>query len=68
MMADLKQFSGKIFCILCNGVVALWDGDKSRFIGHMNHEHEALLAINFILAGCLMSKEERAVVEKIMED
>ena len=42
---------GKIFCILCNGVVSYKDGDKSRFVGHMNHEHEAISGINFILAG-----------------
>lgn len=62
------QVPGKIFCILCNGVVSFKNGDRSRFIGHMNHEHEAYLGLSFILAGCLMSPEERAAVETIMEE
>ena len=59
---------GKIFCILCNGVVSFKNGDRSRFIGHMNHEHEAFLGVSFMLAGCLMSQEERTAVETIMEE
>merc|ERR1712179_532676 len=59
---------GKIFCILCNGVVSFKNGDRSRFIGHMNHEPEAFSGVSFILAGCLMSQEERSAVETIMEE
>merc|ERR1719347_106545 len=65
-MAQLMPLPNKIFCILCNGVVSL-GGTKERFRGHMKYEHEAQTGIDFLLAGCLMTTEERKVVEEIME-
>ena len=59
-----KSFS----CILCQGLVAYSKGGRSRFDDHMNVEHGVSANLNFILAGCLMTQEEREVVAAIIEE
>jgi len=57
-----------INCLLCNGLVAYTRNDRKRFDSHMKVEHGASGNLSYILAGCLMSKEERNVVAALIEE
>jgi len=59
---------GTVFCILCNGIVSYKKGDRKRFEDHMNIEHGAFYNLDFILAGCLMSKDERQVIFELIDE
>jgi len=59
---------GTVFCILCNGLVSYKKGDSKRFEDHMNIEHGAFYNLDYILAGCLMSKDERQVITELFEE
>ena len=57
-----------MFCILCNGIVSYSRGDTKRFDDHMNIEHGAFYNLDYILAGCLMSGDQRKVVSELIEE
>ena len=57
-MREVQLLPEKKLRILCKGVVSFKDGDKSRFVDHINNDHDAYLGINFLFVGSLMSQEE----------
>ena len=56
---------GRINCILCHGVIAYYNGDKSRLIDHLIVEHGVNHNLPYIIAGCLMSDDERNVIVQL---
>jgi len=49
----------KIACLLCRGLITFRNGDKSRFLDHMNNEHDARFDFDVVLVVSLMTEEER---------
>eukprot|EP00092_Neocalanus_flemingeri_P006752 GFUD01007294.1.p1 GENE.GFUD01007294.1~~GFUD01007294.1.p1 ORF type:complete len:321 (-),score=92.00 GFUD01007294.1:37-999(-) len=57
-----------IVCFLCKGVVSYKNKDSSKFQKHMNNEHMAYFGMEFLLAGCTMTEEERLAVKDVIKD
>jgi len=57
-----------LICFLCKGFVSYKDGNPSKFNKHMNSEHSAYFGLDYLLAGCSMSPEERAAVREVIGD
>jgi len=55
-------------CFLCKGFVSYKEGDTSKFNRHMNNEHMAYFGLEYLLAGCTMSEEERLAVRDVIKD
>ena len=56
-----EKITASITCILCGVDVE----SNANVIQHMTDEHKACQEINFILAGCLMKKDERDAISDI---
>ena len=56
-----EKITASITCILCGVDVE----SNANVIQHMTDEHKACHDINFILAGCLMKKDERDAISDI---
>jgi len=48
--------------------VSYKEGDMSKFTKHMNNEHMAYFGLEYLLAGCSMSEEERLAVRDVIKD
>jgi len=59
---------GTIVCFLCKGIVGYKNKDSAKFEKHMNNEHMAYFGIDYLLAGCTMSEEERLAVKDVIKD
>jgi len=59
---------GTIVCFLCKGIVSYKNKDSAKFEKHMNNEHMAYFGIEYLLAGCTMSEEERLAVKDVIKD
>ena len=59
---------GTINCILCSGLVSYCNIDTTRFVDHMTYEHGVSQNSKFILAGSLMSGEERDAIITLIEE
>jgi len=51
----------KIACLLCRGLISFRNGDKARFLDHMNNEHDARFDFDVVLVVSLMTEGERKV-------
>jgi len=58
---------GTVCCLLCRGMVIYKDGDKTRFRAHMNNEHGAFFDIDYLLASCLLEKDQKEAVAKTVK-
>jgi len=65
---EKMQPNGTIICFLCKGFVSYKEGDSSKFTRHMNNEHMAYFGMEYLLAGCSMSEEERLAVRDVIKD
>jgi len=63
----MNTIPGTVCCLLCRGMVIYKDGDKSRFKAHMNNEHGAFFDIDYLLASCLLEKDQKDAVAKTVE-
>lgn len=63
-----EQASETLVCFLCRGIVSYKDCNPSKFNKHMNYEHNAYYGLEYILAGCTMSNEERMAVREVTRD
>ena len=59
---------GTIVCFLCKGIVSYKNKDATKFEKHMNNEHMAYFGMEYLLAGCSMSEEERLAVKDVIKD
>jgi len=59
---------GTINCILCSGLVSYCNSDTSRFVDHMTYEHGVSQNSKFLLAGSLMSEDERDAIITLIEE
>jgi len=64
MIGDMAT-SETLVCFLCNGIVAYKDRNPSKFNRHMNSEHNAYYGLEYLLASCTMSEEERGAVREV---
>jgi len=62
------QPAGTVVCFLCKGFVSYKNKDSSKFQKHMNNEHMAYFGMEYLLAGCTMSEEERLAVKDVIKD
>jgi len=58
---------GTVCCLLCRGMVIYKDGDKSRFKNHMNNEHGAFFDIDYLLASCLLERDQKEAVARTVK-
>jgi len=63
-----EQTSETLVCFLCKGIVSYKDCNPSKFNKHMNTEHNAYYGLEYLLAGCTMSNEERMAVREVTRD
>jgi len=63
----MNTIPGTVCCLLCRGMVIYKDGDKSRFKAHMNNEHGAFFDIDYLLASCLLEKDQKEAVAKTVK-
>lgn len=57
-----------IVCFMCKGFVSYKDNNPSKFNKHMNSEHMAFFGLEYLLAGCSMSEDERFAVRDVIKD
>ena len=43
---------GTIVCFLCKAFVSYRDNESSKFVRHMNSQHNAYFGMEYLLAGC----------------
>ena len=55
-------------CFMCNGFVSFKNKDPTKFQKHLNNEHAAYFGMEYLLAGCIMTEEERMAVKDVVKD
>jgi len=58
---------GTVRCLLCRGLVIFKNGDKSRFVSHLQNEHGAFFDTDYLLASSLMNDDQKAKVAKTVQ-
>ena len=58
----------KIACLLCRGLISFKNGDRSRFLDHMNNEHDARYDFDVVLVVSLMTDGEKKVFVNTNQD
>jgi len=59
---------GTILCFLCKGIVSYKNKDPAKFEKHMKNEHMANFGMEYLLAGCTMSEEERLAIKDVIKE
>jgi len=59
---------GTIVCFLCRGIVSYKNKDTAKFEKHMKNEHMANFGMEYLLAGCTMSEEERLAIKDVIKE
>ena len=60
-------FTTAVSCFLCKANVPFSTTDKSRLLSHLEGEHMAFFGTEYLVAGCTMSGEERAAIQKVVK-
>jgi len=55
-------------CFLCRKIVSYKNKNSTKFKKHMTDEHNAYHGMEYLLAGCTMSEEERLAVKDVIKD
>ena len=58
---------GTVRCLLCRGLVIYKNGDKSRFVSHLQNEHGAFFDTDYLLASSLMNDDQKVKVAKTVK-
>ena len=60
--------SGIVQCFLCQASIFYDKNDQCTLLSHMSSEHNAFFGTDFLLAGCIMNKEERMAMVNVVKD
>ena len=60
-------FTTAVACFLCKANVPFSTTDQSRLLSHLEGEHMAFFGTDYLVAGCTMSGEERAAIQKVVK-
>ena len=60
------QPEGTVVCFLCQGYVPYNPKNPAKFTKHMKSDHSAFFGVEFLLAGCRMTEEERRTVNEVV--
>ena len=58
----------RISCLLCQGLVSIFDDDEDRFLTHMKTQHDAYFNLDFLRAACYMNQEEKDAVIDVIKN
>ena len=59
---------GSVQCFLCHGFVPYHPLHPLKFEKHMKSDHNVFFGLDFLLAGCRMSEEERKTVNEVVRE
>ena len=62
------QPSGSVICFLCKGHVPYTRNNIAKFERHMKTDHSVFFGVDYLLAGCLMSNDERLAVTDVVKE
>merc|ERR1712098_877956 len=57
-----------VICFLCKGHVPYTRNNMGKFERHMKSDHSVFFGVDYLLAGCLMSEDERLAVTDVVEE
>ena len=57
-----------IVCFLCKGRLSYKNDDATKFEKHMKNEHMVKFGIEYLLAGCTMSEDERLAIKDVIKE
>jgi len=57
-----------IVCFLCKGRLSYKNDDASKFEKHMKNEHMVKFGLEYLLAGCNMSEDERLAIKDVIKE
>ena len=60
-------FTTAVACFLCKANVPFSTRDQSRLLSHLEGEHMAIFGADYLVAGCTMSGQERAAIQKVVK-
>ena len=55
-----------IVCFLCKGRLSYKNDDAIKFEKHMKNEHMVKFGMEYLLAGCTMSEDERLAIKDVI--
>ena len=58
--------AGSVVCFMCQGHVPYSPAQPGKFERHMKNDHSVFFGLEFLLAGCRMSEEERNTVNEVV--
>jgi len=62
----MPGFTTAVSCFLCKAQVPYKSEDKSKLVAHLKKEHGANQGMDYLMAGCTMSKEERIAIQNVV--
>lgn len=62
----MPEFTTAVSCFLCKAQVPYKSEDKSKLLAHLKKEHGAMQGMDYLVAGCTMSKEERIAIQNVV--
>lgn len=60
--------AGTVICFLCKGHVPYTKDNMAKFERHMATDHSAYFGLDYLLAGCKMTDEERIAVTDVVRE
>ena len=60
------QPEGTVVCFMCQGFVPYNPENPAKFTKHMKSDHSAFFGVEYLLAGCRMTEEERKTVNEVV--
>jgi len=60
-------YKGTLLCFLCREIINYKDNDSTKLKKHMKKVHMIKFGFEYILAGCIMSKDERLAVKEVVK-
>ena len=60
------QPEGTVVCFMCQGFVPYNPENPVKFTKHMKSDHSAFFGLDYLLAGCRMTEEERRTVNEVV--
>lgn len=63
-----SSVSGTVICFMCQGHVPYTKNNMTKFEKHMATDHSAFFGMEYLLAGCKMSEDERLAVTDVVTE
>ena len=64
----MVQPAGTVICFLCRGHVPYTRDNTAKFERHMATDHSAYFGMEYLLAGCKMTEDERLAVTDVVKE